>query len=93
MEDDTINTTCLEGVKIDSCSKLVLSEEILNFQHESSIPASLLESLYVSNRKTFLSMYLKNIIFFYCSNKPSMAGVNLINLSYNFDYLKHQYNI
>lgn len=47
MEDDTTTTTCLEGVKIDSCSKLVLSEEILNFQRENSIPASLLESLYV----------------------------------------------
>ncbi|XP_046452355.1 uncharacterized protein LOC124200227 isoform X1 [Daphnia pulex] len=43
-EDSTPTTTCLEGLKIDSCSKLVLSEEILNFQRENSIPASLLEN-------------------------------------------------
>jgi hypothetical protein len=53
-EDSTPTTTCLEGLKIDSCSKLVLSEEILNFQRENSIPASLLENLYVFNK--FISL-------------------------------------
>ncbi len=65
MEDDsTLTTTSLEGLKIDSCSKLVLSEEILNFQRENSIPASLLENLYVLN-KIFSLIHINfwNILF------------------------------
>ena len=43
MDEDDGN--CLDGLKIDAGSKLVLSEEIRQFQCENSIPPSLLESL------------------------------------------------
>ena len=35
----------VEETDLKSCSRLVLSEELRRFQQESSIPASLLESL------------------------------------------------
>lgn len=43
MEED--NGTCLDGIKIDAKSKIVLSDEIRHFQQENSIPPSLLENL------------------------------------------------
>ncbi|XP_057375138.1 uncharacterized protein LOC130696079 [Daphnia carinata] len=44
MEDDSTTIISSDSLKIDACSKLILSDEIRNFQHENSIPQCLLEN-------------------------------------------------
>ena len=74
----------------------MLSEEILNFQHENSIPASLLESLYVLNRKTFLSPCCPNYkrwnSFVHCNKKFKFYLIFHDGMEWNWLYETQQIN-